>query len=108
MTSEEYYRALYGKEPPADPVPSQALKILKVDDIVWKNHPFLPLQVCDMLGDPAKKDLFMAFVKFPSHYTLPAHFHPYDEAITVLKGTYHCQIGTEDFTLKPGESLIVP
>ena len=45
-------------------------------------------QVAPLAGDPAKEGLFTIRFKFPDGYKIPPHWHPTDENITVLKGTF--------------------
>lgn len=44
-------------------------------------------------GDPGKAEQFTVRLDFPKGYTIPAHFHPTDEVITVIKGTFQVGMG---------------
>ena len=44
-------------------------------------------------GDPSKTELFTVRLDFPDGYRLPAHFHPTDEHITVISGTFLVGMG---------------
>jgi quercetin dioxygenase-like cupin family protein len=45
-------------------------------------------QMAVLVGDPSKEGTPYAFwVKMPDGYTVPPHWHPRDENVTVLKGT---------------------
>ncbi len=46
-----------------------------------------------MQGDPGKAELFTVRLDFPNAYTIPAHFHPTDEHITVIHGTFLVGMG---------------
>ena len=61
----------------------------KLDSIVWKDEPLLPrgAKSALVIGDPGKPGVFMAYLKFPANYEIPAHTHPFAEVVTVLKGT---------------------
>jgi len=50
-------------------------------------------------GDPSKQELFTVRLDFPPGYTIPAHFHPTDEHVTVISGTLLVGMGDKaDFT----------
>ena len=58
-------------------------------------------------GDPGKAELFTVRLDFPNGYTIPAHFHPTDEHLTVIKGTFLVGMGdkfdaTKTMTLRTG------
>ncbi len=60
-----------------------------------------------MSGDPGKPELFTVRLDFPSGYTIPAHFHPTDEHLTVIHGTFLVGMGdkfdaTKTMTLPSG------
>jgi quercetin dioxygenase-like cupin family protein len=46
-----------------------------------------------ILGDPGKEGFFVVRVKYPAGYRLPAHWHPGDETVTVLQGTFFIGFG---------------
>jgi quercetin dioxygenase-like cupin family protein len=52
--------------------------------------PALPkgAKVALLHGDPAKPGLFVMRAKLPANYKIPAHWHPADEIVTVLSGTF--------------------
>jgi quercetin dioxygenase-like cupin family protein len=50
-------------------------------------------------GDPSKAELFTVRLEFPAGYTIPPHFHPTDEHVTVISGTFLVGMGDKaDFT----------
>lgn len=53
-------------------------------------------QVAVMSGDPTKAGPFVLRVKMPAGYTIPPHWHPSDENLTLISG---------DFSLGMGETL---
>jgi quercetin dioxygenase-like cupin family protein len=58
-------------------------------------------------GDPAATGLVTVRFDMPAGYTIPPHFHPTDEHITVLKGSFTIGMGdvidkTRTRTLSPG------
>ena len=61
----------------------------ELKSIAWKHEALLPGSAESALiaGDPSKPGVFMAYLKFPANYEIPAHTHPFAEVITVLKGT---------------------
>jgi quercetin dioxygenase-like cupin family protein len=67
------------------------------DAVKWgPAPPFMPpgSQIAIMLGDPAKKGLFIIRGKMPDGYTIPPHWHSTIENVTVLSGTFN--VGTGD------------
>lgn len=44
-------------------------------------------------GDPGKAGLFVVRLKMPSGYKIAPHFHPTDEHVTVLSGTFGLGMG---------------
>ena len=66
-----------------------AMKVVTADELVWKEHPvFKGAQIVILVGDPTKAETIVQRVKFPPHFTVPPHTHPYSEVVTVLSGTY--------------------
>ncbi|WP_409562349.1 cupin domain-containing protein [Hyphomicrobium sp. MC8b] len=65
------------------------MKNFELGTIAWKDEPLLPkgAKSALVIGDPSKPGVFMAYLKFPANYEIPAHTHPFAEVITVLKGT---------------------
>src|SRR5881392_753348 len=50
-------------------------------------------------GDPSKPELFTVRLEFPAGYTIAPHFHPTDEQVTVISGTFLVGMGDKaDFT----------
>jgi quercetin dioxygenase-like cupin family protein len=46
-----------------------------------------------LAGDPGKAEQFTVRLDFPTGYSIPAHYHPTDEVITVIKGTFLVGMG---------------
>ena len=44
-------------------------------------------------GDPSKAEPVTVRLDFPNGYVLPPHFHPTDEAVTVIEGTFQVGMG---------------
>jgi quercetin dioxygenase-like cupin family protein len=44
-------------------------------------------------GDPGKAELFTVRLDLPSGYRIPSHFHPTDEHVTVISGTFLVGMG---------------
>jgi quercetin dioxygenase-like cupin family protein len=58
-------------------------------------------------GDPGKAELFTVRLDMPNGYTIKPHFHPTDEHVTVIAGTFKIGMGdavdpTKMLTLTPG------
>lgn len=68
----------------------------KPGDIVWQEGPAaLPpgSKMAVLHGDPAKSGLFTIRAVLPDGYRVPPHWHPTDEHVTVLSGTFHLGMG---------------
>ena len=50
-------------------------------------------QLAVIEGDPGKPGLFTMRLRMPSGYRIPPHFHPTDEHVTVLQGTFLVGMG---------------
>jgi quercetin dioxygenase-like cupin family protein len=71
-----------------------AMKVVTADELVWKEHPvFKGAQTVILVGDPTKAETIVQRVKFPPHFKVPPHTHPYSEVVTVLSGTYWNAMG---------------
>lgn len=63
--------------------------VLKPGDLKWgPAPPGLPAgaQFAVLAGDPGKTGVFTIRAKMPDGYTVPPHWHPSDENVTVLQG----------------------
>lgn len=64
------------------------MESFELNKIDWKDEALLPpgAKSALVIGDPSKPSVFMAYLKFPANYEIPAHTHPFAEVVTVLKG----------------------
>jgi quercetin dioxygenase-like cupin family protein len=65
-------------------------------DVKWGEPPpvFPPgAKFAVISGDPAATGLVTVRFDMPAGYTIPPHFHPTDEHVTVLKGTFAIGMG---------------
>jgi quercetin dioxygenase-like cupin family protein len=46
-----------------------------------------------MQGDPSRSELFTVRLDVPKGYRVPPHFHPTDEHLTVIRGTFLLGMG---------------
>ena len=70
--------------------------LLTPGDMKWgPAPPVLPAgaQVAVLDGDPFTPGFFSLRLKFPDGYKIPAHWHPTDENITVVQGTFRAGMG---------------
>lgn len=44
-------------------------------------------------GDPSKNEIFTVRLEFPDGYRIAPHFHPTDEGVTVISGTFLIGMG---------------
>jgi len=82
------------QEAAAPPAPDHVFG--KAADIKWGDPP--PVFAKGMLfavisGDPSKEGLYVIRAKLPAGYKIMPHFHPTDEAVTVITGTFALGMG---------------
>jgi quercetin dioxygenase-like cupin family protein len=70
-------------------------------------------QMAVVSGDPSQALPFEVELSMPSGYRIPPHFHPTDETVTVMKGTFLVGMGDEfdakkTVPMKKGEQATVP
>ena len=67
---------------------------------------FLPKQVQFALlqGDPSKPGIYTIRLHFPAGFHFPAHYHPADEHVTVLQGTFIVGMG-DSINVAKGQTL---
>jgi quercetin dioxygenase-like cupin family protein len=83
--------------------------VVSPDQVKWgPAPPSLPagVQLAVLEGDPAKAGEFTMRGKFPDGYKIPPHWHPTDERIVVLEGTFGMSVG-EKFDPATGHELPV-
>lgn len=85
------------------------------ENVQWKDEPILPkgAKSVILVGDPSKKGVFIAWLKFPANYPIPPHTHPFTEVVTVLSGQLGNGMGpvldkTKGEVLKAGSSFVLP
>jgi quercetin dioxygenase-like cupin family protein len=86
---------------------SHAHVMVTPTDAKWVQAPAsLPsgAQVAMLEGDPAKPGAFTMRIKMPDGYRIPPHFHPADEHVTVIAGTFIMGLG-EKFDESAGKPL---
>src|SRR5438876_11230004 len=64
----------------------------------WKWGPAPPsfppgAKLAVLQGDPGQSALFTVRLDMPAGYKLPPHFHPTDESVTVIQGTFLIGMG---------------
>jgi quercetin dioxygenase-like cupin family protein len=73
------------------------MPMLTPKDMIWGDAPpVFPkgAKMTVLYGDPSKDGrLFIVRLKMPAGYKIPAHWHPTDENITVLTGTFLMGMG---------------
>lgn len=58
------------------------------------NHNVPPtMEMMFIYGDPQKPGPFIFRARIPPNYKLPAHTHPDERSVTVIKGTYYSGVG---------------
>ena len=56
-------------------------------------------------GDPGKAEPITVRLDFPNGYTIAPHFHPTDEAVTVVQGTFLIGMGDK---VEPSKTMALP
>ncbi len=95
-------------EDPSPAVPPHPHVLVTPGDLQWQaGPPSLPAgaQMVVIEGNPTQAGLFTMRVKLPANYRIPAHWHPADEHVTVMSGTFH--MGTGD-VLDIGKGTVLP
>lgn len=68
------------------------------DNVTWgPASPKLPpgAQFAELVGDPSKPgEPYVFRAKLPGGYSVPPHWHPRDENVTVIKGVFRLGFGT--------------
>jgi quercetin dioxygenase-like cupin family protein len=87
------------KDQPPPPPPAKATHVMVTPDkMQWgPASPALPpgAQAAVLEGDPTKAGLFIIRVKFPDGYRVPPHWHPTDEHVNVISGTFLAGMGAK-------------
>ena len=81
--------------------------MVRPDDIKWgPAPPSLPAgaKVAVLTGDPSKAGPYVLRAMLPDGYKVPPHWHPTDENITVIKGTFMAGKG-DKFDADASEAL---
>jgi len=79
---------------------SHAHVLQNVKEAQWgPAPPMLPpgAQIAVLSGDPTKSGAYAVRLKFPANYSIPAHYHPTDENVVVVSGS---------FTIGAGDKLV--
>jgi quercetin dioxygenase-like cupin family protein len=61
-------------------------------EIKWaEGPPSLPkgAQFAVISGNPAAEGMFVMRIKMPANFSIPPHYHPADENVTVISGTFN-------------------
>jgi anti-sigma factor ChrR (cupin superfamily) len=89
-------------------------RMITARDLKWDDVPSLPpgAKIAVIEGPMNEAVPFTIRLKFPANYSIPAHWHPAVERVTVLSGTFH--MGTGDrldaqktMPLSPGDMMIM-
>jgi quercetin dioxygenase-like cupin family protein len=81
--------------------------LLTNEDLKWLDGPAsLPAgaKVALMEGDPAKEGPFTMRLQLPDGFSIPPHWHPAVEHVTVISGTFNLGMG-EKFDKSGGRAL---
>lgn len=76
-------------------------------DVQWIDGPgSLPAgsKMAVIEGDPKNAGLFAMRLKLPADFKIPPHWHPADEHVTVIRGTFNMGLG-DTFDASKGKAL---
>ena len=81
-------------------------KMVKPGELKWDDVPSLPkgAKLAVIEGPMNQAVPFTVRLKFPGNYSIPPHFHPAVERVTVLSGEFNMGVG-EKFDKKKGHAL---
>lgn len=82
--------------PKGSPAGRLAHMVVLPDDLKWGDAPpVLPrgAKVAVLAGDPSKEGPFTIRLMAPDGYMVPAHWHPTDENVTVISGSFGIGLG---------------
>ncbi|RZA21336.1 MAG: cupin domain-containing protein [Lysobacteraceae bacterium] len=89
--------------------------IVHASDTTWgAAPPSLPsgAQAAALVGDPGKAGVFTIRLKMPPGYRVPRHWHPTDEAVTLVEGDLTLSMGAaveaHAEPLSPGDFVNLP
>ena len=92
--------AARGGDPQAEPGSKMAGQVTHIakaaSDIQWGDAPpSVPAgaKFAVLEGDPAKAGFFTIRLKTPDGYRIAPHWHPTDEHLTIISGTFHLGMG---------------
>jgi len=94
---------------------ANAAKIVTPDDVKWiPSKQLANVKVAIMDGDPKKPGSpYTLRLKLPDGYTIPLHWHPDTERLTILSGTVMFGAGnkmdrSKTTALGPGSYVVIP
>jgi uncharacterized RmlC-like cupin family protein len=83
-------------------------EIVKPTDVKWGEAPPVfkkGAKMAVLYGDPKGKGLFIVRLKLPAGYKIMPHWHPTDENVTVISGSFAMGMGDK---LDPGAKALPP
>lgn len=85
--------------------------MVKSADLNWQDVASLPkgAKITVIEGPQNERVPFTTRIKFPADYTIPAHWHPQIERVTVLSGTFYMGLGDKIDLMAagPGDMMIL-
>jgi len=89
-------------------------QMVSASDLKWADVPSLPpgAKIAIIEGQLNEAVPFTFRLKFPANYSIPAHWHPAVERVTVLSGTFNMGVGDKldpqkTMPLQPGDMMIM-
>ncbi len=98
--------AFWAESPQASSTQS-AHVMVTADEVKWTDGPpslAAGSKTAVIEGDPKSPGLFTMRLKLPADYKIPPHWHPADEHVTVISGTFNMGMG-DTFDASKGKAL---
>jgi quercetin dioxygenase-like cupin family protein len=86
---------VWSQKPEAPPADTGGHILVTPTDLKWIDSPSLPpgAKMALVEGKPTEPGPFTIRAKFPAGYRIPPHWHPADEHVTVLSGSFRMGLG---------------
>ena len=69
--------------------------VVTAPDLKWSDGPFPGTRIAVLEGDPKSPGPLTMRLKLPADYKIPPHWHPADERVTVISGTFNVGRGDQ-------------
>jgi len=105
---------LQADDPAAQAAASVPAPIMLTPQEVFRDSGDGAVRMTVLEGDPGKANVLYTFrTELPDHFMIPPHFHPADEHITIISGTFNMGMGdhfdqTKTKAMPAGSFAVMP